>query len=38
MPLSPHFVGRLKISIEKNKEKTKKNIFVCFYLLIFYSE
>ena len=28
--------GQKKISIEKNKKKNRKNIFVCFYLLIFY--
>jgi len=31
-------VGKRKISIEKNKEKIYKNIFVYFYLLIFYSQ
>ncbi len=33
----PTAVGKCKISIEKNKEKIEKNIFVYFYLLIFYS-
>ena len=32
----PTAVGKCKISIEKNKEKIEKNIFVYFYLLIFY--
>ena len=36
MPLSPLCRGEVKISIEKNKEKIYKNIFVYFYLLMFY--
>ena len=36
MPLSPHCRGEVKISIEKNNDKIYKNIFVYFYLLMFY--
>ena len=35
-PSVPTAVGKCKISIEKNKKKNRKNIFVYFYLLIFY--
>jgi len=37
MPSVSTALGMRKISINKNKEEIEKNIFVYFYLLIFYN-